>query len=216
MISFFTEGGPFMLLLLVASIFSATFIIERTWALRIHRIIPPSVAQALTTCRTRDDLPYLQQICNEQSSVLGRLALTATDHLNGPRKENEQAVQTRAKSELLKMERGLVVLEVVVGISPLLGLIGTIYGLMILFSGLGSQAEDAAFLARGISIALNTTLMGLMVAIPSLTAWSYFNRKVQVLSVELESMCEEFLLRFYRLERENMERERIRSVRRGL
>ena len=56
---------------------------------------------------------------------------------------------------------------------------------------------DHAQLAKGISEALNTTLMGLLVAIPSLTAWSYFNKKVETLAVEMETLCDKFLRRQY-------------------
>jgi biopolymer transport protein ExbB len=56
---------------------------------------------------------------------------------------------------------------------------------------------DNAVLAAGIAIALNTTLMGLLIAIPSLVAWSYYNKKVQTLTVEMETLCDEFLRRYY-------------------
>ena len=94
---------------------------------------------------------------------------------------------------------GVVVLEVVVGIAPLLGLVGTIHGLITLFGDLGSTGlADNSVLARGIAIALNTTLMGLLIAIPSLVAWSYYTKKVETLAVEMETLCDEFLRRQYR------------------
>jgi biopolymer transport protein ExbB len=86
----------------------------------------------------------------------------------------------------------------VVGIAPLLGLVGTIHGLITLFADLGRVGvSDNTVLAKGIAIALNTTLAGLLIAIPSLVAWSYFNKKVQVLAIEMETLCDEFLRRFY-------------------
>ena len=77
------------------------------------------------------------------------------------------------------MERRLVILEIVVGVAPLLGLLGTIYGLIELFGGLAEAGlGDNSALARGIALALYSTLLGLLTAIPSLVAWSYYNRKV--------------------------------------
>jgi biopolymer transport protein ExbB len=97
------------------------------------------------------------------------------------------------------LERGLVVLEIVVGIAPLMGLVGTIFGMMTLFGGLAEQGlGDNAVLAKGISFILRFTMMGLLIAIPSLIAWSYYTKKVEMLAVEMESVCTEFLSRIYR------------------
>lgn len=99
-----------------------------------------------------------------------------------------------------KLERGIVVLEIVTGVAPLLGLVGTIFGLITLFQGMGVEAsnEQYALFSEGISIALKATLLGLVVAIPSLVGWSYFNRKVETLSIEMENLCDEFLRSQYR------------------
>ena len=84
---------------------------------------------------------------------------------------------------------------------PLLGLVGTIYGLIVLFGGMGrASADESATFARGISLALQSTLMGLLIAIPALVAWSYYNKKVENLAVEMESLCDEFLRKHYRTE----------------
>ena len=97
------------------------------------------------------------------------------------------------------IERGLVILEIVVGIAPLLGLVGTIYGLIMLFGKLGQAGlTDNTALSAGIALALRATLLGLLTAIPSLIAWSYYNKKVETLSVEMETICDEFLRRQYR------------------
>ena len=100
-----------------------------------------------------------------------------------------------ARQEVSKLERGLVILEIIVGIAPLLGLVGTIYGLITLFGNMG-QAENAKF-AQGISLALYATLIGLLVAIPALVAWSYYSKKVETLALEMECVCEEFLRKHY-------------------
>jgi biopolymer transport protein ExbB len=91
-----------------------------------------------------------------------------------------------------------VVLEIVVGISPLLGLVGTVHGLITLFRDLGQAGlGDNTVVAKGIAIALNTTLMGLLIAIPSLVTWSYYSKKVESFGVEMESLLDDFLRRQY-------------------
>jgi biopolymer transport protein ExbB len=132
---------------------------------------------------------------------MSRLLLLAADHLHWPKGETMDAVQTRARQELTRLERGLVVLEIIVGIAPLLGLVGTIIGMMSVFGDVGqSGLNDAAKLARGISYILQATLMGLLIAIPSLIFWSFYTKKIETFAVEMETLCDEFIRRQYREE----------------
>src|SRR5438132_11127683 len=87
------------------------------------------------------------------------------------------------------LEKGLIVLEVIVGIAPLLGLIGAVSGLVHVFShlGLSSGASDTRQIALGIAEALNATVFGLSITVPTLIAFSYFSKKVEVMSVEMET-----------------------------
>jgi biopolymer transport protein ExbB len=189
-------------LLVLTSLVSLTFIIERGLALRWRKVVPPEVEAAVESCQTRQDVPVLRRVCQQHASPLGRLVGLAADHLERPKEENVSALQTRARHEIVKLERGLVVLEVAVGVAPLLGLVGTIVGMMTLFGDIGQTGlSDAAKLARGIALILNATLIGLLIAIPSLVAWSYFAKKVETLTVEMETLCEEFLRRQYREEK---------------
>ncbi|HEX4119421.1 MAG TPA: MotA/TolQ/ExbB proton channel family protein [Verrucomicrobiae bacterium] len=184
--------------LLSASIIGLTFIIERGLALRVTKIIPSAVVGALEMCRTDDDLPMLRRICQQNPSPLSRLLLLADRHRQWPRAENSSALETSARREVSRLERGLVVLEIVVGIAPLLGLVGTIYGLIELFATLGASGlNDNSALAHGISIALISTLLGLLTAIPSLIAWSYYNKKVENHAIEMAALCDNFLRQLY-------------------
>lgn len=196
---FLTSGGPMMFLLVLASIVGIAFTIERGLALMRSKIIPPGVQLAIENCKTPADLPRLAQTCHSNPSPLARLALLAQDHLKEPKEETQDLLETRARQEVVRMERGLVILEIVVGIGPLLGLVGTIHGLIRLFADLGQAGlTDNTRLAAGISIALNTTLMGLLVAIPALVAWSYYSKKVETLAIEMEGLLDKFLRQVYR------------------
>lgn len=192
-----------MIPLVLISIIGLAFIIERGIALRWGKVIPPDVEDAVENWQP-SRVSQLRKLCHEQPSTLSRLILVAADHLMRPREENVDTIQTHARHEVLKLERGLVILEIVVGIAPLLGLVGAIHGLITLFANMGDAGlTDHAQLAKGISEALNTTLMGLLVAIPSLTAWSYFNKKVEILAVEMETLCDKFLRRQYQTKKKS-------------
>ncbi len=191
---FLVAGGPVMFMLLAMSVVAVGFIIERGLALRWGRVIPPQIEDVIAKCQGPGDVPNVVQACQASPSPMGRLLLLARDHLGWPKQENVDSLETSARHEVAQLERGLVVLEIVVGIAPLTGLVGTLHGLIALFGTLGSVGvADNAALSKGISIALNTTLMGLLVAIPALIAWSYYNRKVEALGVEMEAMCDSFL-----------------------
>jgi biopolymer transport protein ExbB len=196
---FIRAGGPVMFFLILTSIAGATFIIERGLALRWKKVIPREVEDAVDRCGMKDGLAAVERICRANPSPMSRLLLQAQEHLDWPKQENSDAIETRARHEVIQLERGLVVLEIIVGIAPLMGLVGTLHGLISLFASLGAAGiSDNSALAKGISIALNTTLMGLIVAIPSLIAWSYYNKRVETLAVEMESICEQFLRCQYR------------------
>jgi biopolymer transport protein ExbB len=187
------------MLLIATSIVGLTFIVERGWALRWAKVAPPEVAAAIESCRTPSDVPMLQQTCQRHPSPLSRLLSLAVDHLNWPKADNEAALQTRARQEIVRLERGLVVLEIIVGIAPLLGLVGTIVGMMGVFGDVGRAGlNDASKLAQGIALILRATLIGLLIAIPSLISWSYYTKKVEMFAVEMETLCDEFVRRQYR------------------
>lgn len=183
-----------MWLLAVLSVIAVTFILERGWALRRVRVMPPGLLAALEHA----DDQQLRGACQASPSPLARLVAGVLDHLRWPKDENVSALEVRARQEVAVMERGLVVLEIIVGIAPLLGLVGTLYGIIPLFSDFGKAVSgDNALLAKGIAAALNKTLAGLLVAVPALVAWSYFNKKVETLAVELEGLCDALIRRHY-------------------
>ena len=186
-------------LLSVTSVIGLTFIVERGIALRWRRVVPSQVEAAVESCQAPEDVPMLRRVCQQHKSPTSRLLLIAAEHLDWPKAEAVDAIQSRARQEIARLERGLVVLEIIVGIAPLLGLVGTILGMMTAFGNVGKSGQiDPAELAKGISLILRATLFGLLIAIPSLIFWSYYTKKVESIAVEMESLCDEFLRRQYR------------------
>ena len=192
-------------LLILTSVVGLTFIVERGIALRWRRVVPPEIEAAVESCQSSEDVPMLRRVCQQHKSPVSRLLLQAAEHLDWPKAENVDGIQARARHEVMRLERGLVVLEIIVGIAPLLGLVGTIAGMMTLFGDIGqSGLTEASRLAKGIALILNATLMGLLIAIPSLIFWSYYSKKVETIAVEMETLCDEFLRRQYREEIQNL------------
>lgn len=187
-----------LILLGLTSVISLTFIIERGWALRRGIILPTPLLDSLDHCRTRADVNTVLRFAQQhQNTPLARLTTTAIEHLEWAKADNVEALQTRARHEVSKMERGLIVLEIITGIAPLLGLVGTVVGLIDIFSTMASGETEAAAFAQGISTALWATLSGLSIAIPSLITWSIYNKRIETYGIEMETHLDVFLRRQY-------------------
>src|ERR1044072_7392435 len=137
MVNFLNKGGMFMWPLLVCSIVTVTTIVLAALTLRERKVLPLVIESEIERLTPGGSAERLMRIANEDNSSLAGVVRTALQHLRWPRAENIESVQTRARRELVRLERGLIVLEVVTGIAPLIGLIGTVSGLVHVFSGLG-------------------------------------------------------------------------------
>ena len=197
-VQFFAQGGFFMILLLLLSVVAGTVILLRAFALRQHLVAPPELETAIERLQPGASLEGLQRAARMNPSPLARIVTVCLNHLNWPRQENIEAVQVRARHEVVGMETGLSVLEVTTGVAPLLGLLGTLSGLVSVFANLGGGgAGDPVAVARGISEALNTTIVGLAVAAPSLIAHNYFQRKIEMMAVSMEGLVADLQAKCY-------------------
>ena len=200
-VQFFERGGVWMIPLGLCSIVSLTVIVLRGLALRRHLVVPPVLEEAIEAIQPGDEdaANRLAKLVHDDRSALARIIHVGLHHLNWPKSENMEAVQTRARHEIVRLESGLFILEVIVGIAPLLGLLGAVSGLVSVFAAFGSSAasEDPHGIAMGISEALSTTIVGLAIAIPSLIAYSYFAKKVETMAAEMESLIADLLAKCY-------------------
>lgn len=197
---FIKHGGFFMVLLLICSVASFAVIALRAFGLRRSAVLPAIIENEIQRLQPGDNPQRLSRLVKGDPSALARIAVVALDHLKWPKSENVEAVQTRARHEIVRLETGLVVLEIVVGISPLLGLLGAVAGLVTVFASIGAgttSTGDLSGIASGISEALSTTIVGLGIAVPTLVAHSYYSRKIENMAVEMESVVAELLGKCY-------------------
>jgi len=190
-IKFFVQGGFFMFVLLLLSVFSLAVILQRARVIKMDRALPMKVIRALQAYKG-GSTESLELVLREEPSPLSRVLENVLQHRNWTRAEILDAVQTRARHEISRLESGLVLLEITTGISPLLGLLGTLSGLVGIFGNIGDHG-DPQMVANGISEALNCTIVGLGVAVPNLVAYNYFTRRVEVVSIELESLTTDLM-----------------------
>jgi len=185
-----------MSFLLLLSIAALTIIFQRALALRNHEVIPPLLKKAVDSFQEDSSVENLNKALLTDHSPLSRIIRTLLKHNDWPRIEALDAVQVSARHEVARLESGLVFLEITTGIAPLLGLLGTLSGLVGIFANLGDKG-DPQMVALGISEALNATILGLAVAVPSLVAFHYFSRRIEVIAIDMEAVTAELITKLY-------------------
>ncbi|MDB4400713.1 MotA/TolQ/ExbB proton channel family protein [Akkermansiaceae bacterium] len=182
---FFSGGGLFMFLLALCSIAALTVIILKALTLTRLKILPDRLGQEVEKFEEHLEagtLSDLQQEFSKGENSLSRLCSVALRNAGRTQGEVQEAVQSSAREEIVRMHSGMPVLEVVITIAPLLGLLGTASGLVTVFADL----DDKEIIGLGIAKALSTTIVGIAIAVPSVIAQSYFSRKIETLSARLE------------------------------
>jgi biopolymer transport protein ExbB len=201
---FFRKGGVFMGLLLACSFVALTVILLRAWGLRRRAVISPVVEREINNLKSGESPEHLRRVAQDDESALARIVMAAVRLTGSAKSEAMEVVQSRARQEIVRLESGLFILEIVVGIAPLLGLLGAVSGLVRVFSNIGSgvmSTSDLKGIASGIGEALSTTIVGLAIAIPALIAFSYFSRRVERLAVEMEALLTDLAEKVYRYRR---------------
>jgi biopolymer transport protein ExbB len=205
-IDFFIKGGFFMALLLICSFLALTVILLRAFALRRRAVIPALIEREVGNLRPGQEPEHLRHLVQDDPSPVARILQVAVRPFGATKQETMEVVQSRAREEVVKLESGLFILEVITGIAPLLGLLGAVAGLVKVFANIGSgvvSTTDLRGIASGIGEALSTTIVGLAIAIPALVAFSYFSRRVERLAVEMESLLTDLLEKIYQKQRPN-------------
>ena len=189
-----------MVPLMLCSVISIAIILERAISLRTKSVIKPTLAKAVHDLGYGGKTTLIEQLSVDEDTALSRLVRACLMYASWPKEENAEAVQAYARREIVRLERGLVFLEIVTGLGPLLGLMGTILGLIRIFGSAGNSADlsmQGSAIAAGIAEAMYCTVAGLFVAIPALIAHSLFSRHIEALTIDLETLCSELLGKLY-------------------
>jgi len=180
-------GGWMMVPILLCSTFAVAIVIERFWTLRKNQVTPDGLATTVEDWATRHELDdrHLEEL--RTGSPLGRVYAAALRNRKRSRELIKEAVEDTGRHVVHDLERFLNTLGTIAGITPLLGLLGTVIGMIKVFSAIMvSGVGDANVLAGGISEALITTAAGLTVAIPSYFFYRYFGGLVSEYVIDME------------------------------
>jgi len=191
---FLRKGGVFMIPLAVASVAGVMAILYKGMSLSRSRVMPKRLESRIreySSLRTKKQFDAMVPEFKAGRSTLARLAAVAARHRGKSRDEITQAVESCSREESAHLHAGIGVLDVVITVAPLLGLLGTASGLVVIFEGLG-ETTDYLAIARGIAEALSTTIAGLAIAVPCVIAHSYFTRRIELLTARLETLLSDF------------------------
>jgi biopolymer transport protein ExbB len=192
------QGGPTMVPLLLCSVLAVAVFCERMWALVRKRVFHPELLAELRAFRPGADPEYVEEVCERHPGALATVIAAVLDDPPRDREVALERVQSAGRRAVRDLDRGLLVLEIVGGISPLLGLFGTVLGMFETFQVITQQGlGDPSALSAGISEALVTTIFGLGIGIPTVVAHSYLSRRVDDLVLEVEEIVGTLIDRLY-------------------
>ena len=194
--SFIDKGGVFIYFIILCSIAAVTVMLFQAFLLGRSRVIPDSLVYSMNAYLSQGDEESTNRLNTSRKSapsVLQRLCDVVLERHDRKDVEIQEAVQVSAREEIIKMQAGIPVLEVIIAIAPLLGLLGTATGLFTVFGGVGAGEEKYEEMAQGISEALITTVSGLAVAVPAVIAHGIFNRKIERYAARLEVVMSKFV-----------------------
>jgi biopolymer transport protein ExbB len=169
--------------LIIASVIALAIIFERAWSLRLERVLPTGLLQ-----RRVDSLKAGAPVTDDDSP-LGRILATGASNVGRSREVMKESLEETGRAVAHDLSRYLTTLGTIASVAPLLGLLGTVIGMVEIFGAQTPTGGNPAALAHGISVALYNTAFGLIVAIPSMIAYRHFRGQVESLLVEMEQQA---------------------------
>ena len=176
--------------IILCSILSLTIVVERFWTLREKKIAPPKLAEQIIRLHKKNRITNeaINKLYN--NSPLGRILAAGLRNMNSQRELMKESIEEEGRQVVLELERFLNTLGTIASITPLLGLLGTVIGMIKVFAVITTLGVgDPKILADGISEALLTTAAGLSVAIPSVMFYRFFRGRVDELLLKMEAQA---------------------------
>lgn len=188
------KGGIMMIPLAICSLLVLAVIVDRALGLRRRVIIKSEVSSVIESIKSPLDIRLAEEICKRHPGPFSNLVITGIYNRQLSKDDIREAIMDQGRHEIRALERGLGILETIAGIAPLLGLLGTVLGMVKVFTVISEQGlGQTNALAGGISEALITTVVGLSIGIPALVAYNYFSHKAEDIVLDLENYTGELV-----------------------
>lgn len=181
------SGGWLMLPIILCSIISVAIVAERFWSLRRDKVLPRHLVADVWNRVKKGQFKKTDMEALGKESALGRILVAGLQCRGEGRDRIKESIEERGREVVHELERFLDTLGTIAAVSPLLGLLGTVLGMISVFNAITTHGVgNPGALAGGISVAMITTAAGLLTAIPSLVFYRYFRRRVDSIVVEME------------------------------
>jgi biopolymer transport protein ExbB len=184
--AFFQAAGWPIIPLLIASLIGLTLIIERILYLRRNRILPPNLLQEVIRVYHNGKISPEVVDNLQNNSPLGQVLAAGLRNVNAPREVMKEAIEEAGRGTAHELERFLTTLGTIATLAPLMGLFGTVVGMIEIFGAQNATGTNPAELAHGISVALYNTGFGLAIAMPALVFYRHFRALVDDFIVDME------------------------------
>ena len=194
MVDILISGGPVMIPLGILSLVALAIIIERLWVLRRGNFLQPSTVQTLSGLLASDKFQGAIDFCRRHPGPFTDLVIALLENRLAPYEELKEVLEDTGRLQLMGLQRGLPALATIVAGAPLLGLLGTVIGMIKIFSVVATSGSGITEqLSSGISQALITTATGLVIAIPALFTHSYLEARAVGILSDIEAQILDFL-----------------------
>ncbi|HXA46563.1 MAG TPA: MotA/TolQ/ExbB proton channel family protein [Burkholderiaceae bacterium] len=193
MYSMISQAGWPIYMLLGASVIGLALVIERLLYLRSKRILPPTLLQEVIRVYHNGKVDANVVNTLEQNSPLGRVLAAGLRNVDAPREVMKESIEEAGRGAAHELERFLTTLGTIATLAPLMGLFGTVVGMIEIFGSQNAAGSNPAELAHGISVALYNTGFGLAIAMPSLVFYRHFRALVDSFIIDMEQQAVKFV-----------------------
>ncbi len=195
MVDVIVRGGLVMVPLLLCSVLAVAVSLERVWFMVRARVDTEDLMEDVKLALAQGKVLEAMQIAKKSRGPVASVLSAGIAHYDREKEEIKERVEEVGKEEIFKMERRMNILDAIVTIAPLLGLLGTVTGIIKSFNVLGALEgiDQPAALSIGIAEALITTAVGLMIAIPTMAVYSYLNSLIDRNAAEMTKRTNELL-----------------------
>ena len=186
-LEFFSKGGIIIYALLICSVLGLAIVIEKALTLRRKKVIIPEIVNVLDNIKGSDDIGLALSICEKYKGSFANIIRSGLENRDLSKNEIKDVLHDQGRQEIHRLEKGLGILETIAGIAPLLGLLGTVIGILKVFNVISAMGVgQAKAMAGGISEALITTIVGLSIGIPAVVGYNFFSNKAEGLVLKIE------------------------------
>ena len=199
--SYLARGGIIMVPLLFSSILGLAIVLERAINLRRPKVIIPEIVSVVDSLSTRGDIEMAMNIRQRKGGPFANIIQTGLMNRDLSPEAIKELLNDQGRQEVRTLERFLPTLETIAGIAPLLGLLGTVLGMIKVFTVISQQGTgQASLLAGGISEALITTATGLVIGILALIMYNYFSNRAENYILDIEKYTTQLLYKIRKLD----------------